>query len=423
VNATRIGTIFFLLLVIAGGFFIATPTHAQLADINLYFFYGDGCPHCAKEEVFLNDLESRYPQLRVHSFEVWYNVDNAKLLSRVGKELGIAVQGIPLTVIGDTPIVGYTSDATTGRQIENKVGECFGVECGDMVAPIISSFQESISQGTTDEMDGQGGSITSATSTESPASLDDETIQSITFPFFGTLSLSSVSLPVLTGAIGLVDGFNPCAMWSLLFLIGLLLEMKHRARMWVLGLVFILVSGAVYFAFMAAWLNLFIFLGMIVWVRFVIAFVAFGGGVWSLKEFFTKPAAVCAVETDNGKQKRLERLKRAVFEKKFIVALVGIALLAAAVNLVELMCSAGLPAVYAQILSMSHLSWWGYYGYLALYIFFYMLDDLVVFVIAMFTLRLTGLSGSYARWSRLIGGAILVLIGILLAFWPHVLMF
>ena len=87
------------------------------------------------------------------------------------------------------------------------------------------------------------------------------------------------------------------------------------------------------------------------------------------------------------------------------------------------MCSAGLPAVYTQILSLSQLSVLSYYFYLVLYIVFYMLDDIIVFIIAMTTLQLTGLSGKYARWSRLIGGAILLILGILLIFKPGWLMF
>ena len=107
----------------------------------------------------------------------------------------------------------------------------------------------------------------------------------------------------------------------------------------------------------------------------------------------------------------------------FLIALVGIVLLAAAVNLVELVCSAGLPAVYTQVLILSGLPAWQYYVYLLLYIIFFMLDDLFVFFIAMSTLKMAFISAKYTRYSNAIGGILMLIIGILLIFRPDWLFF
>ncbi len=89
--------------------------------------------------------------------------------------------------------------------------------------------------------------------------------------------------------MGAVDGFNPCAMWVLVFLIGLLLGLEDRWRMWILGSTFIAVSAGIYFLFMTAWLNLLMFLGFIVWVRLLVGIVALAAGYYNLKEYFLEP--------------------------------------------------------------------------------------------------------------------------------------
>ena len=243
------------------------------------------------------------------------------------------------------------------------------------------------------------------------------------FPFIGTFAIADLSLPVLTIVLGALDGFNPCAMWVLVFLIGLLLGMQDRFRMWVLGSAFIAGSALVYFLFMAAWLNFLLFIGAVVWVRAAIGLVALGGGFYYLKEYFQNAAAVCKVTAPQARQRVFERLRRLASESRFWLALLGIVALAFAVNLVELLCSAGIPAVYTQVLALSELPAWQYYAYLALYILVFMLDDLFVFVVAMKTLRIAGATAAYTRFGHLAGGIVLLAIGALLLLRPEWLMF
>jgi hypothetical protein len=241
-------------------------------------------------------------------------------------------------------------------------------------------------------------------------------------PFIGQVDLKAFSLPVLTIILGTLDGFNPCAMWVLLFLISLLLNMPNRKRMWILGAVFIIASSAVYFLFLAAWLNVILFYGLVSWLRIAIAVVAIGSGLYHLREFYLNRSG-CKAADDKKRQKIFAKLRAITQSQLFWVALGGIILLAAAVNLIEMVCSAGLPAIYTSVLSMSHLPAWQYYAYLLLYIFFYMLDDLVVFFVAMIALRTVGISSKYSRWSNLIGGIIIFIIGVLLIFRPTWLSF
>lgn len=248
-------------------------------------------------------------------------------------------------------------------------------------------------------------------------------MESLTLPILGTIQTANLSLPALSVVIGLIDGFNPCAMWTLLFLISLLLGMKNKKRMWILGTTFIIASAFVYFLFLTAWLNFFLILGFVFWIRIVIGLVALAVGVYNLRDYYINRDGACKITGNEKRSKTFDKLKWITHERKFILALGGIILLAFAVNLVELICSAGLPAIYTQILSISNLPPGQHYFYILIYIFFFMIDDLIVFAIAMITLQAVGIQSKYARLSRLIGGILMLIIGGLLLFKPEILMF
>lgn len=392
---------------------VAIPTQAQDVGtvhdngtvieetVNLYFFWGEGCPHCAKEKPFLERMEEKYPELLVHDYEIWGNAENRDLMIEFGKKLNANVSGVPFTVVGERYVIGWMDEKNTGAQIEEAINCAIGNSCRDVGVEI---------NGTTSESDED-----TFTSSKIP--------ETLTLPLVGEIKTKNISLPVLTFIIAALDGFNPCAMWTLLFLISLLIGMKNRRRMWMLGIAFIVTSAAVYFLFLSAWLNLLLFIGFILIVRIIIGLVALGGGGYYLKEYFFNPHAGCAVTGGKKRQRVFEKLKQLTHEKNFFIALLGIILLAVAVNLVELICSAGLPAVYTQILTLSQLPLWQYYGYLLFYIFIFMLDDLLIFFTAMITLKITGFSDRYSRLSHLIGGIAMVIIGLLLLFKPEWLMF
>jgi thiol-disulfide isomerase/thioredoxin len=373
--------------------------------VNVYFFWGQGCPHCEREKEFLSGLQSKYPQIAVRDFEVWNNSENRQILIDVGGKLNIEIAGVPFTVVGDKHFIGWYDENSTGTAIEEAVKKAIDSGCSDIVAPIVNP-----------EIDpGENGSCGDDGKTEIP--------EKINVPFLGAIGVKDFSLPVLAVVLGALDGFNPCAMWTLLFLISLLLGMENRKRMWILGCSFIGASALVYFLFMSAWLNLLLFVGFIVWVRIIVALVAIGGGAYNLKAYFSKEPAVCANAADPKRKKVFERLKKITLQNNFYLALGGIVLLAFAVNLVELICSAGLPVIFTQILSMSGLSQWQYYSYIALYILGFMADELFVFFAAMITLKMAGITTKYQKASHLIGGVLMLAIGLLLIFRPEWLMF
>lgn len=242
-------------------------------------------------------------------------------------------------------------------------------------------------------------------------------------PVFGEVNLKEVSIPLIAVVFGIVDGFNPCAMWVLLFLISMLLGMKDRKRMWAIGLTFLFTSALVYFVIMMSWITIATRFSTIVWLRNVVAIVAMIGGFVNLKSYMKKADDGCEVIDDNKRTKIFDRIKGFTKEKSFPLAILGVIALAVTVNVIELACSAGFPIVFSQILVVNNVVGSEAILYTLVYVLFFLIDDLIIFFIAMTTMKLTGISTKYSKYSHLIGGILMIIIGSLLLLRPEWIMF
>lgn len=381
--------------------------HAE-QTIDIYFFRGEGCPHCAKEEIALEELKQMYSNIVVHDYEVWKNKDNQKLMKEVIELMGVNASGVPFTVIGEKTYSGFDENGTK-----------------DAMANRIKYYTD----GTLTYKNMVGGyldgtiKIGDNNTPEEPTKEEVENT-TVSVPFIGKVELKSLSLPIITVILGALDGFNPCAMWVLLFLISMLLGMKDRKKMWILGLTFLTTSAAIYMLFMVAWLKFTSVIGTVTWLRMLIALVAMTGGFINLKTYLKdRKNDGCDVVDDKKRSKLFESVKKIMHQKSFILALFGIVALAASVNIIELACSAGFPVVFTSILTVNDLPAYQYIGYIFLYILVFLLDDIIIFVIAMLTFEVTGISTKYGRMSHLIGGIVMLVIGLLMVFKPAWLMF
>ena len=409
--------------------FLLLPVSAKADEkvINIHLFYGNGCPHCAAEEEFLSDYLKDRTDVKLYKYEVWYDSHNQELLSKVQKEMGTTNKnGVPFTVIGKKTIVGY-ADGVTDEQIKDAINYYLNNDYRDYAGEITGKVKKTeVKEDTTkDESkteDKKENKIEKADDTKD----SDQTDENVTVPVLGKINAKKVSLPILAVVLGFVDGFNPCAMWILIFLITMLFNMKDRKKMWILGLTFILTSGIVYLMFMLAWLNLATFISKIAFIRLLIAVIALVVGLINVYKYIDslkKKDEGCDVVDKKDRKKIMEKIISITHEKKFIIALFGIMVLAASVNIIELMCSIGIPLLFTQILAMNNLSTFSYMIYMFIYIFFFLIDDIVIFVISMVTLKVTGLSTKYTKYSHLIGGIIMLIIGLLLIIKPELLMF
>lgn len=409
--------------------FLLLPVSAKADEkvINIHLFYGNGCPHCAAEEEFLSDYLKDRTDVKLYKYEVWYDSHNQELLSKVQKEMGTTNKnGVPFTVIGKKTIVGY-ADVVTDEQIKDAINYYLNNDYRDYAGEITgkvkkAEVKEDITKDESKTEDKKENKIEKADDTKD----SDQTDENVTVPVLGKINAKKVSLPILAVVLGFVDGFNPCAMWILIFLITMLFNMKDRKKMWILGLTFILTSGIVYLMFMLAWLNLATFISKIAFIRLLIAVIALVVGLINVYKYIDslkKKDEGCDVVDKKDRKKIMEKIISITHEKKFIIALLGIMVLAASVNIIELMCSIGIPLLFTQILAMNNLSTFSYMIYMFIYIFFFLIDDIVIFVISMVTLKVTGLSTKYTKYSHLVGGIIMLIIGLLLIIKPELLMF
>ena len=376
------------------------PMSAKANDVNIYLFHSQDCSHCKAEIKWLEEIKENYDNVTVQEYEVTRNSDNASLESKVKKQFNTTTPIVPFTVIGEKYFIGFSDDTKSG--ITKMIDKYSNEEHRDVVDEVINGIDNGI--------------ITNGDK------LDDK----FTIPIIGEVNAKNVSLPIIAIVIGFVDGFNPCAMWVLIFLISMLMGMKNKKRMWILGLTFLATSALVYVLFMFAWLNIAVSLIEVMWIRYLISIVALVGAFINLKSFYksvTEKDSGCEVVNDTKRKRIMKYIKKFTAEKHFILALLGVMGLAFAVNLIELACSAGLPLMFTQILALNSLNTIQTIIYVALYILFFLIDDIVVFTVAMFTLQLTGISTEYTKYSHLIGGIIMLLIGLLMIFKPSWLMF
>ena len=369
-------------------------------ELNIYLFYGDGCPHCRDEEKWFETYLKKNEFIKMHKYEIWYSKDNQEKYSKVHEILNDTSSGIPYLIIGETVITGFDEEITPER-IKNAIEYYKNINYKDKVGIYLGIVEEK---------------------NESDTKIDYEETE-VDIPIIGKKKIKEVSIGLSAIIIGLVDGFNPCAMWILLFLISMLLGMKNRKRMWALGITFLISSALVYFLFLISWLNLAVFLNKILYIRVAIAFVAVLFGVLQVNSFFFKKDDGCEVVDTKNRKKIIKSIQKIVKEKSFILALLGIILLAASVNIIELLCSLGLPVMFTQILTINEVGKIGQILYSLLYILFFMIDDIVIFIIAMKTLEIKAISNKYGKYSHLIGGLIMITIGILMIYKPEWLMF
>jgi len=377
----------FALILLAVSYGTPSPAAAKPATgtdaPTLQVFVREGCPHCRDAKLYLTDLQRQQPQLRIVFRDVVQDPAALVELEARTRASGSGPPGVPTFVFGERMMVGFSTPDRSGPEL--------------LALLATHTPDPDIPQ-------------------PPPAAGRVDTV------LFGSLSAAAMGLPLFTLAIGLLDGFNPCATWVLLFLLSLLVRLHDRRRMALIAGTFVLVSGAVYYAFMAAWLNVFLLIGWSTPLRWGIAIVAVAIGAINVKDFFAfrqGPSLSIPESAHPGLYARARNVLRA---DAVAASLLSVAALAVVVNFVELLCTAGFPAVYTAVLTQHDLSLWQHYAYLGLYILGYIADDSLMVAVAVWTLGNHRLTEHGARWLKLIAGSVMLALGVTLILRPEWLM-
>ena len=377
-----IAAFFRTLLLLAGLLFApASPaadaaTAAPALDLpalgQLHVYVREGCPHCAEAKRFLADLAGSRPGLQVVLREVDRDPAARDALVAISEAVGAWPPGVPTFVYGGRVVVGFDDAEHVGAELLRLLDEA-------------------------------------------PPPPRDRVESSL----FGTLSASELGLPLFTLALGLLDGFNPCAMWVLLFLLSLLVRLQDRRRMALVAGTFVLASGVVYYAFMAAWLNVFLLVGMTAALRIGLAVVAMLIGLINVKDFFAFRRGVSLSIPASAKPGLYAHARAILKAESLPASLVTVAMLAVVVNFVELLCTAGLPAIYTAVLTSQGLSPLAHYGYLGLYILAYIADDALMVGTAVLALGSGKLTESGGRLLKLLSGVVMLALGVVMLLRPE----
>ncbi len=386
------------LAAVAAGLLLAAvvpPASAVSDPITIEAFVREGCPHCTKAEEFLAQLQKERPSLKVTVRDVQKDPAALVRLKQLAREQHVGAVRVPAVYVGGQLIIGYSDEASTDKLIRSALA---GQLAKGSDAGSACEAEESLSCP-------QGGA---------GAAPEPEPFE---ISFFGrTLTLDDVGLPAFTLVMGALDGFNPCSMWVLLLMISLLAPLNDRRRMFAIAGTFVLIQGIAYFLFMAAWLNLFLVIGLSRASQLIIAAIAIFAGVVNIKDFFAFNVGLSLSIPEKAKPGIYSRMRAILHAESLAAAIVGAIILAVLVQIVEFLCTSGFPALFTRILTLRQLDTAAYYSYLLLYIAAYMLDDIIILTIGVVMLSRHRLQEKEGRVLKLVSGLVMIGLGIYLIF-------
>jgi hypothetical protein len=245
--------------------------------------------------------------------------------------------------------------------------------------------------------------------------------ESLELPLIGEISTEDTPLVALTAMIALVDGFNPCSLWVLTFLLGLVVHSGSRKKTAAVGLTFLTVTSIGYGAFVYGLINVFSYVSHLMWIKVAVAAVALVFGAVNVKDFFYWNRGLSFTIPDRFKPKIARELSETVRKDSLAMTLFGTAVIAAGIVLVELPCTAGFPLIYSNILAERGVQTGFALVLLGLYMLIYLLDELAVFLGITYTMEKTRFEEKHGRYLKLLGGMIMIALAATLLIKPELM--
>ena len=307
----------------------------------LHFFWSERCPHCLEAKPVVERMAADHRWLELRTYQLNGNPGHIQRYMTMAARLGEEARSVPAFLFCETLRVGFAAGPAGETQLLEALLRCYRGEA-----------------------------------VETPLEL----------PGVGRVDAAEWSLPLLTLTLAALDAFNPCAFFVLLFLLSLLIHLKSRARMALVGGLFVLTSGLFYFLFMAAWLNLFLLAGELRLITAAAGLLALIIAALNIKDFFRPAVGPSLSMGEVAKGRLFRRTRTLVADSRWPALIAATLLLAAAANSYELLCTAGFPMAYTRILTLNPLEPLAYYGYLLLYNLIYVTP--LALIVALFTWKL-----------------------------------
>ena len=404
----RIGfwTIFALIIVLIG---LVTPPSsralAQNTDVTIYFFWGDGCPACASAKPIIQELADENPRIGLEMFEIYYDAEAREVFAEMTAKIGVEPRYIPAILIEDRYWEGFNSSVQA--EIESYLAELLTpIETPELETPTPAE------------------PVPTPIVSEPEIEPTQEPVpgQTITLPLIGTVDLSGQSLLVSTLIISFVDGFNPCSLWVLSILLSITLQTKSRKKVLIVGGVFLLTTALLYGLFIAGVFSVLRIISFMGWIQVVVALIALGFALVNIKDYFWYKEGVSFTISDDKKPGIYQRMRGILRHSDSVWQLIGATIVfAAGIALVELSCTAGFPVIWSNILASQNVETATFVLLLLVYMLIYLLDELGIFLVAVFTLRSTKLEEKHGRVLKLIGGVLMLTLAVVMLVDPTVM--
>ena len=377
---------------------VAVEAYQQVAqnEVNLYLFYGDGCPHCADEEKFLAEKQKEYgDRLVVHAREVWYHPENVEILDQYADKFGFKPSGVPVTFIGDQHWVGFSS--STAVEIQNAIEK--GMRDG------VAKTEDLVS-----------GTVT----TEKPTTTEpQQSGTTIKLPLIGEIDLSNQSLIISTILIGLVDGVNPCSLWVLTMLLAMIVHTHSRKKTLIIGLVFLTVSAVIYALFISGVFTLLSYVSYFKWIQIAVALLTLILGFINLKDYFFYKKGVSLSISDDQKPGLYQKMRDVMNKSDNLWAMIGATiLLSAGVSLVEFSCTAAFPVIWSNLLVSHNTTGVMFIALLILYMLLYQLDELIIFGVVVTRMKSSRMEEKHGQTLKLFSGCLMVVLSLVMIINP-----
>ncbi len=388
-------------------------------EIIIYFFWGDGCPHCAEAEPFLEMLDNTFSKVELRPFEVWYNDDNQALFYQMAEAYDFTPRGVPTIFIGDYHWEGFGESIQ--QQIEDVVEYCLQAGCRDAGEGVYqpsqpvdtiatpTSTSEPVAIVTESQPSPPMQPTPTAAVLAAPIITGTDAAKTVKLPLIGEIDLTTQSLALSTAIIAFVDGVNPCSIWVLSILLSLTLHTGSRRKVIIIGLVFIFITALVYILFIAGLFSLFTYISFLGWIQAVIALLALFFALVNIKDYFWYKEGVSFTIADDKKPGIFQKIRKVMDSSQTVWGLVSATIvLAGGVSLVEFSCTAGFPVLWTNLLAAQDVSTPQFIFLLFIYMLIYQIDELALFFVAVFTLKSSKLEEKHGRVLKLIGGMLML---------------
>ncbi|MCX7670065.1 MAG: thioredoxin family protein [Anaerolineae bacterium] len=395
----------------------------------IYFFWGDGCPHCAAAKPFLARLAQQYPGVQIRDFEVWDHPENREPFIKMAAKFGFEPSAVPTIFIGERYWVGY-AEKPIGQEIEAYVASCARSGCPDAgagvpgIAPAATARPSAPASAVPTPVLAaptrtQPSSGPAAAPADPPATATNSTL---VLPLIGAVDLATQSLAVSTAIIAFVDGFNPCSLWVLSVLLALTLHTGSRKKVLIIGLVFLTVTSLVYVLFIAGLFTMFTIVSFAPWIRAVVALLALFFAAVNIKDYFFYKEGISFTISDEKKPGLYRSMRRVLNAGESLPALIGATVvMSAGASLVEFSCTAGFPVLWTNLLASQGVTVLVFVALLALYMLIYQIDELAIFLGAVFSLRASKLEEKHGRILKLIGGTLMLTLAAVMLINPNLM--